>query len=196
MLISILAVVLAYLFGSVSSAIIVCKLMGLPDPRTRGSRNPGATNVLRIGGKKAAAITMLGDVLKGFIPVLAAVLLNLDSMTIALVMFAAFIGHLYPVFFRFEGGKGVATMIGCLLGLSPPAGMTFLIVWISAAAVLRYSSVASLTAAVSAPFFVWYFTGNTTYYITAILMSLILVFRHRSNIQNLAMGKESKIGRK
>src|SRR3990167_7444007 len=107
---NIIAIIIAYLFGSISSAIIVCKIMGLPDPRTEGSHNPGATNVLRIGGKKAAAITMLGDMLKGFIPVLAVKLLGFDTFTVALVMFAAILGHLYPVFFRFAGGKGIATL--------------------------------------------------------------------------------------
>lgn len=191
-----IAVLLAYLLGSISSAIIVCKIMLLPDPRTKGSRNPGATNVLRIGGKKAAAITMLGDMLKGFIPVLIAVWLRLDTTTIALVMFAAFIGHLYPIFFRFEGGKGVATFIGCLLGLSWQAGCGFLLTWIAVAAIFRYASLASLIAALIAPLYVWYFTDDTTFYITAIIMSVILIFRHRSNIQKLAAGKEDKIGKK
>src|SRR3990167_11457811 len=107
---TVISIIIAYLFGSISSAILVCKIMGLPDPRTEGSRNPGATNVLRIGGKKAAAITMLGDMLKGFIPVLAVKLLGFDELTIALVMLAAILGHLYPVFFRFAGGKGIATL--------------------------------------------------------------------------------------
>lgn len=192
-MLAIAAVLIAYLFGSISSAIIVCKCMGLADPRTKGSGNPGATNVLRIGGKKAAAITLLGDMLKGFIPVLAAQYFELDSTTIALVMFAAFIGHLYPIFFRFEGGKGVATFIGCLLALNFSAGCAFLFTWIGVAAIFRYSSLASLTAAVLAPFYVWCFTDSSTFYITTSIMSLILVFRHRSNIQNLAMGKEGKI---
>ncbi|HTM64396.1 MAG TPA: glycerol-3-phosphate 1-O-acyltransferase PlsY [Gammaproteobacteria bacterium] len=193
MLVTTAAVLIAYLFGSISSAIIVCKLMGLPDPRTHGSRNPGATNVLRIGGKKAAAITMFGDMLKGFIPVLAAIWLQLDINTTALVMFAAFIGHLYPLYFRFEGGKGVATFIGCLLALDWQAGCAFLLTWIVVAAIFRYASLASLTAAIIAPFYVWFFTDNTIYYITTLMMSVILVYRHSSNIQKLAAGKEDKI---
>jgi glycerol-3-phosphate acyltransferase PlsY len=193
---SILAVIIAYLFGSISSAIIVCKIMRLPDPRTQGSRNPGATNVLRIGGKKAAVITLLGDTLKGVIPVLAAILLGFDALTVALVMFAAFIGHLYPVFFRFEGGKGVATMIGCLLALNLSAGLAFLFSWIAVAAVFRYSSLASLTAAILAPLYVWFFTGENAYYLTTLVMSLLLIVRHRDNIIKLASGKESKIGSK
>lgn len=190
------AVFIAYLFGSISSAIIVCKVMGLPDPRTEGSRNPGATNVLRIGGKTAAAITMAGDVLKGFIPVLLACLLHLSDLTIALVMLAAFMGHLYPVFFRFEGGKGVATLIGCLLALNWQAGGAFLITWVIVAGLFRYSSLASLTAAVLAPLYVWYFTNITAFYLVVMVMSLILVIRHRTNIQKLVMGLESKIGKK
>ncbi len=190
------AVFIAYLFGSISSAIIVCKVMGLPDPRTEGSRNPGATNVLRIGGKTAAAITMAGDVLKGFIPVLLACFLHLNDLTIALVMLAAFMGHLYPVFFRFEGGKGVATLIGCLLALNWQAGGAFLITWVVVAGLFRYSSLASLTAAVLAPLYVWYFTNVTDFYLVVMFMSLILVIRHRTNIQKLVMGLESKIGKK
>src|SRR3990167_5067564 len=137
---TVISIIIAYLFGSISSAILVCKIMGLPDPRTEGSRNPGATNVLRIGGKKAAAITLLGDMLKGVIPVLAAKWYGLDSLGLALVTFAAFIGHLFPVFFRLEGGKGVATLLGCLLALSLPAGLCWIATWLLMAAILRYSS--------------------------------------------------------
>ena len=191
-----IATLIAYLFGSISSAVLVCKVMGLPDPRTQGSNNPGATNVLRLGGKKAAAITMLGDTLKGFIPVLAATLLQLDELTIALVMLAAFLGHLYPIFFRFQGGKGVATLIGCLLALNWPTGCAFLATWLIMAVIFRYSSLASLVAAALTPFYVWYFTDETAFYLTTMFMSLILVIRHRANIQKLAMGMESKIGKK
>jgi acyl phosphate:glycerol-3-phosphate acyltransferase len=193
---TVIAVCIAYLFGSISSAVITCKIMGLPDPRTQGSRNPGATNVLRIGGKKAAAVTMLGDVLKGFIPVLAAILLGFDVLTQALVMLAAFIGHLYPVFFRFEGGKGVATYIGCLLALNWPSGCAFLLTWIIIAAVFRYSSLASLITAILAPLYIWFFTDATALYLAACVMSLMLIYRHRENIRKLAAGKESKIGKK
>ena len=193
---TVISIIIAYLFGSISSAILVCKIMGLPDPRTEGSRNPGATNVLRIGGKKAAAITMLGDMLKGFIPVLAVKLLGFDELTIALVMLAAILGHLYPVFFRFAGGKGIATLIGCLLALSWPAGCAFLLTWVIVAAIFRYASLASLSAVILAPFYVWFCTGVTIYYFTAMFISLILIYRHRSNITKLAAGKESKIGKK
>lgn len=190
------ATYVSYLFGSLSSAIIVCRLMGLPDPRTQGSRNPGATNVLRIGGKKAAIITLLGDMLKGVIPVLAAKWYGLDEIGLALVTFAAFIGHLFPIFFRFEGGKGVATAIGCLLALSWPTGLCWLATWLLIAAIFRYSSLASLTASVLAPLYIWLFTGSSIYASTVALMSIILIARHHGNIRKLCRGEESKIGKK
>src|SRR3990167_7024040 len=154
---NIIATIIAYLFGSISSAIIVCKIMGLPDPRTEGSRNPGATNVLRIGGKKAAAITLIGDMLKGFLPVFIAAIIGLDSIGLALVAFAAFSGHLFPIFFRFEGGKGVATALGCLIALSWPAALCWFATWIIVAYWFRYSSLSSLAASALAPIFVWQF---------------------------------------
>jgi glycerol-3-phosphate acyltransferase PlsY len=190
------AIIIAYLFGSISSAIIVCKLMRLPDPRTQGSQNPGATNVLRIGGKKAAAITLLGDMLKGVIPVLAAKWYGIDANGLALVTFAAFIGHLFPIFFRFEGGKGVATMLGCLLALSLPIGLSWIATWFVIALIFRYSSLSSLGASVAAPIYAWLFTHNIVYVDTILLMSLILIYRHKSNISNLIAGKESKLGKK
>lgn len=187
---------IAYLFGSISSAIIVCRLMGLPDPRLEGSKNPGATNVLRFGGKKAAIITLLGDTLKGFIPVLIAKWYGFDAMGLALVMFGAFLGHLFPIFFRFEGGKGVATAIGGLLALSWPVGLCWIATWLGMALFFGYSSLAALTASILAPVYMWLITGNLIYTITIGLMSLILIIRHRSNIKNLLAGKENKIGRK
>lgn len=196
LLISVAAVIFAYLIGSISSAIIVCRLMGLPDPRTEGSRNPGATNVLRIGGKKAAIITLLGDTLKGVIPVLAAKAIDLDATTVGLTMFAAFIGHLYPIFFRFEGGKGVATAIGGILALNFPAGVCWMATWSMMAYLFRYSSLASLTASALAPLYIWLLTDNWILVAIVALMSLILVIRHRSNIEKLMAGKESKLGKK
>lgn len=187
---------IAYLFGSVSSAIIVCKLMRLPDPRTQGSRNPGATNVLRIGGKKAAIITLLGDMLKGVIPVLAAAWYGFDHTALALIAFAAFLGHLFPIFFRFEGGKGVATALGCILVLSWPVGLCWIATWFVIALAFRYSSLASLTASLLAPVYMWYFTDDRMYVISVGLMALFLIVRHRSNIAKLIAGKESKIGQK
>lgn len=192
----ILAVIIAYLFGSISSAIVICKMMGLPDPRTEGSRNPGATNVLRLGGKKAAVIVLLGDMLKGFVPVLLAKWYGFDNNVLALVAFAAFLGHLFPIFFRFEGGKGVATLVGCLLALSLPTALCWMACWLLMAILFRYSSLASLTASFFAPFFIAYFTANLSLIIVTALMSLILIYRHQSNIKKLISGTESKIGKK
>lgn len=189
-----IATFIAYLFGSISSAIIVCKIAQLPDPRTQGSRNPGATNVLRIGGKKAAIVTLLGDTLKGVIPVLLAKWYGLDELGLALVTFAAFFGHLYPIFFRFEGGKGVATAIGCILALNLPVGLCWMATWTIVALIFRYSSLASLTASVLAPLYIWYFTGSYIYVVTIALMSALLIYRHRGNIKKLWAGTESKLG--
>lgn len=190
-----IAIFIAYLFGSISSAIIVCKIMGLPDPRTEGSRNPGATNVLRFGGKKAAIITLFGDMIKGVIPVLLAKWYGFDTLDLALITFAAFLGHLYPIFFRFEGGKGVATAFGCIIALTWQVGLALSGTWLFFAVVFRYSSLASLAGAISAPFYMWYFT-NWNYTVMAIVMSVLLIYRHRTNIQKLFSGKEDKIGKK
>jgi glycerol-3-phosphate acyltransferase PlsY len=189
-----IAVIIAYLFGSVSSAIITCKIMRLPDPRTQGSGNPGATNVLRIGGKKAAIVTLVGDILKGVIPVLAAKWYGFDTTSLGLVTLAAFLGHLYPIFFRFEGGKGVATAFGCLVALAWPVGLALIGTWLAVALTLRYSSLSALIAALLAPVYAWYFTGH--YVVITSVMSLLLIYRHRSNIRNLWLGKEDKIGRR
>jgi glycerol-3-phosphate acyltransferase PlsY len=189
------ATMVAYLFGSISSAVITCKLLGLPDPRTEGSGNPGATNVLRIGGKKAAIITLIGDFLKGVIPVLLAKWLGISDLGLALVTFAAFFGHLYPVFFKFQGGKGVATAFGCMTALSWPVGICLLVTWLDIAFMFRYSSLAALVTAIAAPFFTYFFT-NMTFTVMAAIMSLLLIWRHRKNIKNLFAGKENKIGKK
>ena len=192
---TLIGILIAYLMGSISSAIVVCKIMQLPDPRTQGSRNPGATNVLRIGGKKAAIITLLGDALKGVIPVLLAKLYGFDTLSLSLITFAAFIGHLYPVFFRFEGGKGVATAFGCLLALAWPVGLAMILTWILMAVIFRYSSLSALMAALLAPLYTWYFT-NWDYTVMMCAISALLIYRHRSNIANLLNGKESKLGKK
>jgi glycerol-3-phosphate acyltransferase PlsY len=186
------AVLTAYLIGSISSAIIVCKMMGLADPRTQGSRNPGATNVLRIGGKKAAAITLLGDSLKGFLPVLVSKWIGLPPDSLAIIALAAFIGHLFPVFFRFEGGKGVATALGCLLALNWPTGLCWIGLWIAIAFVFRYSSLAAILASLCSPFLIWLFTHNIVWVITISIMSLILIIRHHANIRKLIHKEERK----
>lgn len=189
---TIIAIFIAYLFGSLSSAIILCKLLGLPDPRTQGSGNPGATNVLRFGSKKIALATLLGDTLKGVIPVLAAKAFGIETLGIACVALAAFFGHLYPVFFRFQGGKGVATALGCMLALAWPVGLALVITWLFIALTFRYSSLAALMTAVIAPVYTWYFT-NPTYTVMVCIMSIFLIYRHGSNIRNLYLGKEKKI---
>ncbi len=189
-----LFVVLGYLAGSISTAILVCRAMGLPDPRSEGSRNPGATNVLRFGGRKAAAITLAGDFLKGLLPVLLARWASLDQTGLALTALAAFLGHLYPVFFGFEGGKGVATAFGVILGLSWPVALAALATWLFMAFVVRISSLSALTAAALTPLFAWGFGVRGVPLAAMLFMVGLLVWRHRSNIQNLLVGAEDKIG--
>jgi glycerol-3-phosphate acyltransferase PlsY len=186
-------VIAAYLLGSVSSAIIVCRLMGLPDPRTQGSNNPGATNVLRIGGKKAAAITLLGDSLKGLIPMVAGHLLGVGPEGLAAIGLAAFLGHLFPVFFGFQGGKGVATALGVQLGLWWPIGLTVAALWLFVAKVLKVSSLSALISMGLAPIVVAVFWPDPALIGMQLVVSGILFWRHRSNIRNLIEGTEGKI---
>lgn len=186
-------IIAAYLLGSLSSAIIVCRLLGLPDPRTQGSNNPGATNVLRIGGKKAAAITLLGDSLKGFLPVFAAKLLGVSPLILALVAMAAFLGHLYPLFFRFQGGKGVATALGVQFGLDWTIGASVAGLWLLMAKGLNISSLAALVSMALAPVAIWIFWPAPELIGMQCIMSLILFWRHRSNIRNLLSGTEGRI---
>ncbi len=186
----------AYLLGSLSTAVITSKLLGLPDPRTQGSGNPGATNVLRIGGRKAAVITLSGDMLKGLVAVLAGRLLGVDDAAIAAMGLAAFLGHLYPVFFGFRGGKGVATGLGVLMGISWPVGVAALATWLLVAALTRYSSLSALCAAILAPFYTAWFTDSPAFLTMAIMLCLLLVWRHRRNIRNLINDTESRIGGK
>ena len=189
-----LFVVLGYLAGSISTAIIVCRAMGLPDPRSEGSRNPGATNVLRFGGKKAAAITLAGDFLKGVLPVLLARGVGVDDTGLALTGLAAFLGHLYPVFFGFEGGKGVATAFGVILGLSWLTALAALATWLIMAFTVRISSLSALTAATLAPLYAWLFGLPLIYSAAILFMAILLIWRHRSNIRDLLAGTEDKIG--
>lgn len=200
-----IAPVLAYLLGSLSFAVIVSRVMGLNDPRTFGSKNPGATNVLRSGSKAAAIITLLLDGLKGWLPVVLVRFYGrpygMEDGTVALVGLAAFLGHLWPVFFRFQGGKGVATFLGVVLGVDAVLGLATLITWAIIAYFFRYSSLASLIAAAFAP--VGYLMGDRLqWYVekpimfTLFVMGLLLVFRHRENINRLLQGKETKLGAK
>ncbi|MBU9341349.1 glycerol-3-phosphate 1-O-acyltransferase PlsY [Burkholderia multivorans] len=193
-----LAALIAYLIGSVSFAVIVSAAMGLADPRSYGSKNPGATNVLRSGNKKAAILTLIGDAFKGWIAVWLARRYGLPDAAIAWVAIAVFIGHLYPVFFRFQGGKGVATAAGVLLAVHPVLGLATALTWLIIAFFFRYSSLAALVAAVFAPLFdVFLFGTNHNPIAWAVLaMSVLLVWRHRGNIAKLLAGEESRIGDK
>jgi len=187
-------IIASYLIGSLSSAIIVCKLMGLPDPRGKGSGNPGATNVLRFGGKKAAAITLAGDMIKGLIPVLIAKYMDISVLGIALVGLAAFLGHLYPVFFHFKGGKGVATMLGVMFGFSWWIGLATVGTWLFMAKIVKISSLSALVATALAPVYVWIWFNNIESITVTVVMTVILFWRHRSNIQNMIKGTEGAIG--
>jgi glycerol-3-phosphate acyltransferase PlsY len=187
--------VFAYLLGSVSSAIVIARLFGLKDPREVGSGNPGATNILRYGGKKAAILTLLGDVLKGAVPVLIAHLLGADSLILALTMLAAFLGHVFPVFHGFKGGKGVATAFGALAAMNGWVGLALVGSWLVMAVTTRYSSLSAITVSVLAPVYVWVFTRNPELILATGIMALFLLWRHRSNIQKLLAGTETKIGR-
>lgn len=188
-----LFVLAAYLLGSISSAIVVCRLMGLPDPRTQGSNNPGATNVLRFGGKKAAGLTLLGDSLKGFIPVAACHLFHRDELVFALVGAAAFLGHLYPIFFGFRGGKGVATALGVQFGLGWAIGGLVGITWLLMAKVANISSLAALISMALAPLYIWWLWPAPTLIAMQIGITALLFWRHRSNIRNLLHGTEGRI---
>ncbi len=197
---AVLFAIAAYLLGSISFAIVVSKLFRLEDPRTFGSGNPGATNVLRTGNKLAAVLTLIGDCVKGWIPVGLAVQfdekLALGDAGIALIAIAVFAGHLWPVFFRFKGGKGVATALGVLLGLNPILGLATLVTWIVVAYASRYSSPAALLSSLFAPFYYALLFGPGVKLAAVVLMSVLLIYRHRANIANLLSGKESRIGKK
>ncbi|HEY9199940.1 MAG TPA: glycerol-3-phosphate 1-O-acyltransferase PlsY [Gammaproteobacteria bacterium] len=193
MLAALIVIVIAYLLGSISSAVIVGRLLGTADPRTQGSGNPGATNMLRIGGKKAGALTLIGDMLKGLIAVLIARAIGAGADVQALAAGAAFLGHLFPVFFGFRGGKGVATALGALLGLQWGVGLLVIATWLAMAALFRYSSLAALIAAAMAPIYMWWLKPEPAVIAAAIVMSVLLYWRHRSNIRNLLAGKEGRI---
>jgi glycerol-3-phosphate acyltransferase PlsY len=195
-----LAAIAGYLIGSLSFAVIVSRAMGLNDPRSYGSGNPGATNVLRSGNKAAAALTLLLDALKGYVPVVLVkefgMPYGLDDGTLAMVGLAAFLGHLWPVFFHFRGGKGVATAAGVLLGLNPWLGLATLATWIIIAAFTRYSSLAAIVAALFAPFYQLLIWGGGPVAVAVMAMGGLLVWRHRANIQKLLQGTESRLGHK
>ncbi len=186
-------IIFTYLIGSISTAIIVCNILNLPDPRTQGSNNPGATNVLRIGGKKAAAIVLVGDGLKGFLPVLIAQYLGVNLFEITLIAMAAFLGHVYPIFFGFKGGKGVATFLGALLALNYLAGLGFALTWLFIAKVLKISSLSALIATLLTPLYFYLLTNDldATYVIGIICVWIF--YTHRGNIQRIFSGEEGSI---
>lgn len=189
-------VILAYLLGSVSFGILVSRAFGLPDPRTVGSGNPGATNVLRSGKKLAALLTLLGDAAKGWLPVWLAQVYGLEVDVVCWIALAVFLGHLYPVFYRFKGGKGVATALGVLLAFSPLLAGLALLSWIVIFVLTKFSSLAALTAAVLAPGFAWWLLLPIQYIVVVFVLSLLLIWRHRSNIRKLLDGTESGFGKK
>ena len=199
---TIIFTVVAYLIGSISFAVVMSRVFGLSDPRTYGSKNPGATNVLRSGNKKAAIATLIGDAAKGWFAVWLAQVLaerfDVGDFGIALVALAVFLGHLYPIFFKFVGGKGVATALGVLLGLNVWLGVATLVTWLVIAYAFRYSSFAALVSAIFAPFYfgLLFGTDQKEKLLAVIIMSVLLLFTHRGNIANLLAGKESKIGSK
>lgn len=195
-------IVVAYLIGSISFAVVMSRVFGLSDPRTYGSKNPGATNVLRSGNKKAAIATLIGDAAKGWFAVWLAERLafqyDVSDLGIALVALAVFLGHLYPIFFKFKGGKGVATALGVLLGINVWLGVATLVTWLVIAYAFRYSSLAALVSAIFAPLYfgLLFGTSEIEKLFAIFAMSVLLLFTHRGNIANLMAGKESKIGSK
>lgn len=195
-LVPVVWIVAAYLLGSISFGILISRLFGLPDPRTVGSGNPGATNVLRSGKKLAAVLTLLGDAFKGWFPVWLALQSGMLMWVVSAVGFAVFLGHLYPIYYRFKGGKGVATALGILLALSGWLGLAVLVTWIVVFAIWRYSSLAAIVAAVLAPVFAYFLLPYDDYLLLTVVITVFLVWRHRSNIQKLLAGTESGFGKK
>lgn len=195
-LVPVIWIAAAYLLGSISFGILISRLFGLPDPRTVGSGNPGATNVLRSGKKMAAALTLLGDAFKGWFPVWLALQSGMLMWVVSAVGFAVFLGHLYPIYYRFKGGKGVATALGILLALSGWLGLAVMISWIVVFAIWRYSSLAAIVAAVLAPVFAYFLLPYKDYLLLTVAIALFLIWRHRSNIQKLLAGTESGFGKK
>ncbi len=188
-------IIIAYILGSINSAILICKLMRLPSPRSVGSGNPGATNVLRLGNKKAAALTLTGDVLKGIIPVLASHLLHFPVSILCWIAFAAILGHIFPIFFGFQGGKGVATAMGAIFAVHIFLGLAIGVTWLLIAALFRMSSLSSIVAMILMPVYAYFLLGQTTT-CPLVLIAILILFRHRANLKRICTGKEPKIGRK
>ena len=187
--------IVSYLLGSISSAIIICKICNLPDPRTKGSGNPGATNVLRIGGKKLAALVLIFDGLKGAIPVMLAHYFGLNLFELTIILLSAFLGHVFPIYYGFKGGKGVATYLGGLIGLNFFVGLTFSIIWLIVAKVMKVSSIAALTATLLSPIYFYFITTHDVRATMVIfLINLFIYFTHRENIRRIMNGEEGVIG--
>ncbi len=195
-LVPVLWIVASYLLGSIAFGIVVSKLFGLPDPRTVGSGNPGATNVLRSGKKSAALLTLLGDIFKGWFPVWLALQSGMLMWVVSWVGVAVFIGHLYPVFYKFKGGKGVATALGILLAISGWLGLAVVATWLIVFFIWRYSSLSALVAAVMAPLYAYFMLPYKDYVWMTLFLSVMLIWRHKSNIQKLLAGTESGFGKK
>jgi len=189
-------VILAYFLGSVSTAVISCKMLGKVDPRTVGSKNPGATNVLRYAGKKAAFFTLLGDLLKGLAPVAIGHALNLEWDWLILIGIASFLGHVYPIYYGFKGGKGVATALGVYLALNPIVGIVVILTWLISALVFNVSSLSALIATLLAPLYFFWVTGSFNLFLGLVLITAVIYWRHRSNIVEIIDGTEDKISQK
>ena len=194
MLVDLLLIIIAYLLGSLSAAVLVCNILGLSDPRSGGSGNPGTTNVMRLHGKKAAFLTLSGDILKGIIPVLLAKVISNSEIIIALSGLAAFLGHIFPIYFGFKGGKGVATLIGVLFATHWQLGVAYVLTWILTAFIFRYSSLAALIAAILTPLYAYFSGQESQYIVILIIIMIILLWKHKPNIINLIKKKEDKIG--
>ena len=186
-------ILIAYLVGSINSAIILSKVLKLPDPRTQGSKNPGATNMLRIGGKKIAAFVLLIDVWKGLSPILLAYSYTSSSLELSIIALFAFLGHVYPVFYSFKGGKGVATFIGGLIGINPLVGLSFILIWLFVAKVLNISSLSALVATLLTPLVFYFIEMNVEATGVISLICIWIFFTHRSNIKRLVSGEEGQI---
>ncbi|EEX42965.1 glycerol-3-phosphate 1-O-acyltransferase PlsY [Vibrio sp. Vb2880] len=191
---ALIMIISAYLLGSISSAVLICRVMGLPDPRAVGSHNPGATNVLRIGGKKTAVAVLLCDMLKGTIPVWSAYFLGIDSLLLGIIAIAACLGHMYPLFFHFKGGKGVATALGAIAPIGLDLTLMIMLTWLVVAVIFRYSSLAALVTVLLAPFYTW--MVKPQYTLPVAMLCCLIVLRHHQNIKRLFAGTEPKVGEK
>lgn len=191
---ALILIICAYLLGSISSAVLICRLLKLPDPRKQGSHNPGATNVLRIGGKKAAIAVLLCDMLKGTIPVWGGYFLHIDPIILGVVAIAACLGHMYPIFFHFKGGKGVATALGAIAPIGLDLTGMIIATWLSVALIFRYSSLAAIVTVLLAPFYTW--MVKPQYTLPVAMLCCLIVLRHHQNIRRLFAGTEPKVGEK